>query len=191
MKSKLSAHLLSLNFCKCQDTGSALQTFIFSICLSWVYALCAQCIIPIPFNLVPIYPLPMPIFLCVFMFGWPAVYALLLYVTQGALGLPFFSAGRSGLIVLMGPRGGYIFGFIVASVLLMLIRSYRQNSLFVSFFKVWMANVVVFACGLAQLAFFVSSELLLQLGFYPFLIGDFIVKTGIILFVLNRVNKSA
>lgn len=41
--------------------------------------------------------------------------ASLLYLAIGAIGLPVFSQGAHGVEVLLGPRGGYLIGFVVAS----------------------------------------------------------------------------
>lgn len=43
------------------------------------------------------------------------VAASVLYLAIGALGLPVFSQGAHGIEVLLGPRGGYLIGFVVAS----------------------------------------------------------------------------
>lgn len=45
---------------------------------------------------------------------WGAV-AQAQYVAAGALGMPVFAGGASGPAVLVGPTGGYLFGFIVAA----------------------------------------------------------------------------
>ncbi len=37
------------------------------------------------------------------------------YVALGILGLPVFSGGKAGLGVLLGPTGGYLFGFIAGA----------------------------------------------------------------------------
>lgn len=39
------------------------------------------------------------------------------YLLLGALGLPVFSAARGGLAMIMGPTGGFLYGFLVAAVL--------------------------------------------------------------------------
>jgi biotin transport system substrate-specific component len=41
--------------------------------------------------------------------------AYIIFVALVAVGLPVLSGGRGGLAVLMGPTGGYIFGWIVAA----------------------------------------------------------------------------
>jgi len=41
--------------------------------------------------------------------------AMIAYLIEGAAGLPFFSAGRFGLLHLMGPTGGYLIAFPAAA----------------------------------------------------------------------------
>ena len=41
--------------------------------------------------------------------------ASLLYVLLGVIGLPVFAEGRHGLAILLGPSGGYLVGFVLAS----------------------------------------------------------------------------
>src|SRR5215216_3274170 len=41
--------------------------------------------------------------------------ALLLYLVEGALGLPFFAGGASGLSILTGATAAYLVGFVVAA----------------------------------------------------------------------------
>ncbi|MBN2141032.1 MAG: biotin transporter BioY [Desulfovibrionaceae bacterium] len=40
-----------------------------------------------------------------------------LYLAAGLIGLPVFSGGRSGLAHLLGPTGGFLFGFLVLAYL--------------------------------------------------------------------------
>lgn len=41
--------------------------------------------------------------------------AVLAYVVAGALGLPVFAGGTSGVARLLGPTGGYLVGFVIAA----------------------------------------------------------------------------
>jgi biotin transport system substrate-specific component len=41
--------------------------------------------------------------------------AIITYLIEGALGLPFFSGGHAGLLHLMGPSGGYLIAFPAAA----------------------------------------------------------------------------
>jgi biotin transport system substrate-specific component len=45
----------------------------------------------------------------------PAALSQGLYLLLGALGLPVFAGGGSGIGILIGPRGGYLWGFIVGA----------------------------------------------------------------------------
>lgn len=180
------SQVLSVRLARMGRAGVITRIIIASLALSWVYALCAQLRIFLPFSLVPIYVLPMFIFLSVFMFGWTGVYAVILYVIQGALGAPFFSGGDSGLIVLVGPRGGYIFGYSIGAAFLAFVRNYKRETFIINLFKIWIAHSIMFLFGLVQLAFFVPINSVLIMGFYPFLFGDFVLKTGVILALLNN-----
>lgn len=48
--------------------------------------------------------------------------ALGLYLLAGTLGLPVFAGGKSGLGHLLGPTGGFLFGFVASAVLCGLAR---------------------------------------------------------------------
>ena len=47
--------------------------------------------------------------------GYLGAIAIIIYTLLGAIGLPVFSGMTGGVQVLVGPTGGYIFGFIVAA----------------------------------------------------------------------------
>lgn len=51
-------------------------------------------------------------------FGWRiGVIAVLIYIFAGALGLPVFAGYKGGADALMGPYGGFFFGFVAAAVI--------------------------------------------------------------------------
>lgn len=88
--------------------------------LVWV-ALMAAAVAVGAFLVVPIGPVPVSmqpffVFLAGFLLGPKAGAAcVLLYVAGGALGLPIFAQGKSGLGHLLGPTGGYLAGFIASA----------------------------------------------------------------------------
>lgn len=51
-----------------------------------------------------------------------AALALVGYIVLGALGLPVFSAMRGGVAVLLGPTGGFVYGFALSALLGSLVR---------------------------------------------------------------------
>ena len=150
------------------------RLFMFAgyLALSWIFAICSQIIIPLPFNLVPVSLQPMPLLLAALLLGRHSVYAYGLYLAQGAAGLPFFAGMQGGLVRLMGPTGGYLIGFGVAMVFLAGVRLYKPSSVLLTFAKLLLAGVIYFSMGLAQLSWFVPADKVLAYGLFPFIIGD-------------------
>ncbi len=50
-----------------------------------------------------------------------AVATVLVWVLAGGIGLPFFANFKSGFGVLLGPTGGYIYGFVISALLISLL----------------------------------------------------------------------
>lgn len=72
----------------------------------------------IPIGPVPISMQPLFIFLAGYALGPKyGTLAMILYLLAGTIGLPVFSGGKSGLGHLIGPTGGYLFGFIGSAFL--------------------------------------------------------------------------
>lgn len=156
-------------------TDSLTQTFFYSLAISWLYALCSQFAIHLPFLLTPLSLQPLPVLFLSLTLGRPALYGYALYLLQGACGAPFFASLKSGLLHLAGPTGGFLIGFFVASIFLVTTRK-ENMSLIGLMLRIQGANILVFVCGIARLAFFVPTNNLLAQGLYPFLLGDFLIK---------------
>lgn len=150
--------------------------------LSWIFALGAQVIIPLPFNLVPLVLNPFPLLLAVHLIGKHAVYAYVIYLVQGACGLPFFLGLKSGIPYLLGPTGGYSFGFLVAMSFLATVRSVLPQSRLFLLIKLLCCSALYFSCGLAQLSLFVPVAQLFNAGLYPFVLGDACKLLAIVIF---------
>jgi biotin transport system substrate-specific component len=170
-----------------QYQKSKLTKLFFCFALSWFYALCSQITIPLPFNIVPISIQSLIFFSCSIILGKPAVYAYILTLIQTALGAPFFSGFEGGLTKLLGPTGGYIFGFACAMIFLALIKNYKPHSYITTFLKVTIAQIILYTIGTLQLSYFVSRETIFLLGLYPFIFSA-ILKMGIITYVATKKN---
>ena len=102
-----------------------------------------------------------------------AVAALGLYFLEGLMGLPVFANGRAGLAVLMGPSGGYLFGFVaMAAILGWASDKGTLNSAMKSVAVALLSVAVMYALGLAQLSLFVPSSELIYKGFMTYLAFD-------------------
>ena len=87
-------------------TRSVSLVFAFSL----LVALSAQIVIPI--GLVPITGQTFAVLLTGALLGSRmGAAAIIIYLAEGAIGLPFFSGGRGGLGHLLGPTGGYLVAF--------------------------------------------------------------------------------
>jgi biotin transport system substrate-specific component len=103
--------------------------------------------------------------------------SVMLYLVEGAVGLPFFAEGRSGLEVLgvASATGGYLWGFILAAVLVgSLARRGWDRSIRSAIGAMLLGEVVIYAVGVPWLmqALDVPLDEALLLGLYPFVIGD-------------------
>ncbi len=100
-----------------------------------------------------------------------AFFAVLLYITMGIIGLPVFSGAKSGIGVLLGPTGGYIYSFLIGVYILSLFaqknKPIRGSLVF---------TAIVYLVGSFQLAITTNSTFLhaLKIGMLPFLPGDFL-----------------
>jgi biotin transporter BioY len=143
---------------------------------SLLTGLCAQAEIRLPFTPVPVTLQPFAVFLCGAALGSRrGALAMLLYLMEGMAGLPFFAGGAAGAAHLAGPTGGYLLGFVPAAFVIgALAERGWDRSPWPTFLAMGLGSLVLFACGLAQLAQFVGWERLLSVGFFPFVAGDLV-----------------
>ena len=128
---------------------------------------------------VPMYPVPMTMQpFAVIMIG--AAYGsrlgaatLLLYMAEGALGLPVFAGMKGGAAVLMGPTAGYIVGFVLAAgaVGWLAERGWDRN-VFATIAAMTIGMALIYIPGVAWLAALIGAEKAIAAGMLPFLIGD-------------------
>ncbi len=97
-----------------KKTNDFVYVLLTSVIGSFLLAISSKVQIPltpVPVTLQKLVLLVMSVFL-----GWRgAVGATSLYLFQGEIGLPVFAHG-GGFIILFGPTGGYLFGFLIASL---------------------------------------------------------------------------
>jgi len=79
-------------------------------------AVLAQIAVPLPFSPVPVTGQLIAVFLAGTLLGGKGAFlAVLAYLLLGAAGAPVFSMGRGGIFILLGPTGGYLWGFLPAA----------------------------------------------------------------------------
>ncbi|MGB2808482.1 MAG: biotin transporter BioY [Sedimentisphaerales bacterium] len=106
--------------------------------------------------------------------------SVLVYIMEGAAGLPVFAHGRSGFAVLLGPTGGYLVGFVVAAYVVgLLAEKGWDRRIGTTVLAMIFGNLVIYAFGLLWLCCMIflinlqvgSSRVLVE-GLYRFIPGD-------------------
>jgi biotin transport system substrate-specific component len=145
---------------------------------------------------VPMWPVPMTL-QTLAVLGVGAAYGarmgaatLGLYALEGAIGLPFFAGGKSGIadakLDYFLPAGsmGYVVGFIIAAYLVgKLVESGWANSLLKTALATLAGAAVLYVPGLIWLAIWASTagvvpegqtaiQAAMNWGLYPFVLGD-------------------
>lgn len=145
------------------------------ISASWLLAVSAQFAFNLPFSPVPVTGQTLAVLLTGSLLGKNrGAAAVGLYLIQGAVGLPVFAGGKSGFITLVGPTGGYLIGFIAAAYIVGIMAELRYNkSLGYIAFSMFVGSLVIYCFGLFWLVQFVGESSALQMGLFPFLVGDF------------------
>ena len=168
-------------------TAGWLRAAILAIGGSLFVALCSQ--ITVPLWPVPITGQTFAVLVIGMAYGWRLGSAtLLLYLAQGALGLPVFAKFAGGAAVLMGPTGGYLVGFVLAAGLVgYLAERGWDRSVLATAAAMLLGNVLIYLPGLAWLALFYAGPgaqfvvatgaesalgAAVAAGALPFLLGD-------------------
>jgi biotin transport system substrate-specific component len=157
-----------------RDLRSMTLTSLFTALI----ALLAQVSIPLPFSPVPITGQVFGVFLTAGILGSRlGVSAILLYIIMGVLGLPVFSLGRSGFHQLVGPTGGYLIGFVIASYIIGCFseRSHKASPTVIAVGMI-IAMGAVYATGSLHLSLVLGLSLpeALSIGVLPYILLDLI-----------------
>lgn len=97
------------------------------------------------------------------------------YLAVGAAGLPVFSGTPErgiGIAYMVGPTGGYLIGFLIASGVIGWLA--RGRGAIGQGLAMLCGLAIVYAFGLAWLAQFVPAPKLIAAGVTPFILGDLI-----------------
>jgi biotin transport system substrate-specific component len=166
--------------------GSQAVDAVLVVSGSLFVAALAQVTIRLPFTPVPITGQTLGVLLVGTACGWRlGGLALALYLGEIAVGLPFAAEGEAGLdrLLLSTPSGGYLWGFLLAAVLMgwLANRGWDRN-LRSSLGVMLLGSVVIYLVGIPWLHASPTFEAFLghppsledtfQAGLYPFVVGD-------------------
>jgi len=160
--------------------AGAVQNLLLVVAASVFTAMAAQLEIRLPFTPVPLTGQTFAVLLTGALLGARRAFlAQLLYLAEGAAGLPVFAGGAGGMLAFAGPTGGYLLGFpFAAAITGALAQRGWDRGFFSMVAAMLLGSSVIFACGLAWLSRFLPAQGLFAAGLYPFLPGD-LVKSSL------------
>jgi biotin transport system substrate-specific component len=148
---------------------------------------------------IPFWPVPMTLQTFVVLvlgaaYGWKLGSAtMLLYLAEGAIGLPVFSGTPErgiGLAYMAGPTGGYLVGFVAGAALCGWLaergwdRSWWRTAIAMS-----LGHVVILALGWAWLSVIIGAEKAFAAGVVPFYAAT-VAKTAMAVLALPLAWKA-
>ncbi|MGH9492457.1 MAG: biotin transporter BioY [Terriglobales bacterium] len=143
---------------------------------SLLVALAARVSLPLPFTPVPLTLQNFAVLLVGLLLGRRAGFAaLVLYLAEGAAGLPVFSpTGPGGIAQLLGPTGGYLMAYPAVAYLAGWIAERDRASFARSAVAATVAEVLLFVAGVSWLMALFHAPLAqaAQFGLYPFFFAE-------------------
>lgn len=168
-------------------TNDLIKCAIFSslMCVS------AYIAIPIPFSPVLVTAQTAVILISAVILGTKRSFvSALIYIALGAVGLPVFSGGKGGLGIIFSPTGGYVWGFLVAVLVVGIMSRNRTKSVPKNFFVMLLGAVIIDVCGSVQFALvsnttFLKALLLTAIPFIPTDIIKALLSSILVKYLIN------
>jgi len=101
--------------------------------------------------------------------------ALIVYLVEGASGLPFFAGGSGGFAHILGPAGGYLVSFPAAAYITGAFSEHGWDRRFITAASAMaIGSVVILLAGWVWLSQFMGATAALHAGVTRFIIGDIV-----------------
>jgi biotin transporter BioY len=153
---------------------AGLYDFTLIIGGSLFIAASARLKIFLPFSPVPITGQTFAVLMTGALYGpWRGSLSVLLYLIMGMSGLSIFALG-GGFLILLGPTGGYLVGFIAAAYVTgSLAQRGWDRRIETTILAMALGNITLYSFGLLWLCCLMGlNRTVLTIGLYPFLMGD-------------------
>jgi biotin transport system substrate-specific component len=148
---------------------------VLAISASAFVALCAHASIRLPFTPVPITLSDLAVLLVGLALGPSLAFtALVLYLAEGAAGMPVFNPGPGGIVQLLGTTGGYLFAYPLAAAVTGLIGQRLKARFLPVLLGAAAGSTIIMTSGVLWLTLYVHYSLASAyfLGAMPFLPGQ-------------------
>jgi biotin transport system substrate-specific component len=167
------------------------RDFVYAAFFTALIALLGIISIPLPISPVPITGLNLGIMLAgSILTARQAFFSVLTLIVLGGAGVPVFSGMAGGIGVLLGPRGGYYWGFLFGAALIARLRDGNNT-----FWRLLLANIaggaaLAYAFGVPWLSVVTGISLgkAAAIGALPFIPGD-VFKAVVAAMIGVQVNK--
>jgi biotin transport system substrate-specific component len=139
-------------------------------------ALCAHIAIPLGFTPVPITMQTFAVLLIGLLFSPRIAFvSLVVYLAEGAAGMPVFSPhGAGGVAQLLGPTGGYLLSYPFAAALASFLYRYARRGFFAASVAASFASILILLAGAIWLGMLTRTDFskVFGLSVAPFLPGE-------------------
>jgi len=115
--------------------------------------------------------------------------SMALYLLVGAIGIPVFAGGKGGFVHFLGPTGGYLLGYLLASWMTGFISERSRGLMILDILAVVVGSLAIYGLGVPWLKMVtqMSWQKTLLAGALPFLIGD-AVKAFVVLILARAIR---
>ena len=157
---------------KASGAARALILMLLGTVALWLSAKIQVPLVPVPITMQTLVVLVLGI-----AYGWKLGGAtLLLYLAEGAMGLPVFAGGWNeggGYQHLYGPTAGYLVGFVVAAAFCGWLAEHGwDRSVRRALAAMLLGNAIIYVFGLSWLTLQIGLSDAVTYGLVPFLFGD-------------------
>jgi len=176
------------------QTQSVSRNVVLVIGASVLMGILGRFSVPLPFTPIPLTLANLGVLLIALTLGsWRAAAAMLLYLAEGAMGLPVFSpAGLGGVAQLLGPTGGFLMSYPLAAFAAGWLAERGKRGVVRLTVAALSAEVLLFLGGVAWLMTLTHVPLMraANWGLYPFAFAE-IIKVMAAVAGSSRLHRSS
>lgn len=148
--------------------------------------------IAIPLQMVPINLALLAVYLSAFLLPkFDGLWAVIAYLLIGLVGAPVFSGFRGGAAALFGKTGGYLLGYALCALVIVLIKKRGPMTLLKRIMAMLLGLALCYGFGTLWFMHVSGNSLMTSLGYcvFPFLPGD-AVKIALAVLLAPRLEKA-
>lgn len=165
-------------------------------CAIFAALMCIFGPLSVPIGVIPISLTNLVIYLAVYLLGpRESTISYLVYMLIGAIGFPVFSGGAGGFGKLLGPTGGYLFGFIFMAIISGVALNLSKANPIITAIGMVLGTIVAYAFGTAWFVkitgrTWVDALTVCVYPFIPFDLGKIVIASILGTIVRRALTKA-